>query len=475
VLIPSRSQLRKDTSTRRASASSSLNLNLKPSTIPNTQEPFDFTSLHHSQQKSPKHMENSFSSPWIPLYSKLLDMISLYPRHLFVHKPIKLSILERKIQFLLSDKPISEETDENLTFTNNRTNENAFQFGFNTNNNTIYEENNEEMDINMEENKENKETSPTRDEMARKNQDIEWVDRSPRRMETSEVMTAKIGKRKRRLEKKKSNTDPLEPLLIPHTAKEKKDKIAPLVLSRKQRSYSYSPTSTSYPSFEAQKFWEKEKSKNKNKNLPKSITLSMPLRKRKLTRESMTRGNSKNKKEITKLSLRILLAEDVFINAKLALNMLKSGGYTADHAIDGLDALIKVSKAYEIDEPYDLIFMDCLMPGMQGTTATREIRRRFANKNKPNKDDIQLPIIIACTGDVMQENVDECKAAGMNDFLCKPYKKHQILSMLYKWGLIINQLRESDTANPDSRLDSRGRAESDNITASSEQLSSSLP
>jgi len=192
----------------------------------------------------------------------------------------------------------------------------------------------------------------------------------------------------------------------------------------------------------------------------------MPLRKRKLTNDNSShKGKTKNKTEIAKLTLRILLAEDVLVNAQLALMMLKSGGYTADHAIDGLDALVKVSRAYEMDEPYDLIFMDCQMPGMQGPTATREIRRRFGNKNKPNKENVQLPIIIALTGDVMQENVEECKAAGMNDFLCKPYKKHQILSMLYKWGLIIHQLRETESGtNPSSRQDMRGRSHSDNTT-----------
>jgi len=178
---------------------------------------------------------------------------------------------------------------------------------------------------------------------------------------------------------------------------------------------------------------------------------------------------------VATLKLKLLLAEDVPVNAQLALNMLKSGGYTADHALDGLDALVKVSKGCETDDPYDLIFMDCQMPGMDGPTATREIRRRFDNRtqNNTSNSNVALPIIVALTGDVMEKNVEECKAAGMNDFLCKPYKKHQMLSMLYKWGLIIHQIKENETETNSETVQGNNRQRSRSAHLLDSEFSSS--
>jgi len=109
----------------------------------------------------------------------------------------------------------------------------------------------------------------------------------------------------------------------------------------------------------------------------------------------------------TRMPLRILVAEDNSINQKIALRILTKMGYSADLAGNGLEVLQALKR-----KSYDAIFMDIQMPEMDGLQATREINRTM--------DPAVRPQIIALTANVLAENRELCRAAGIDDFLCKP-------------------------------------------------------
>jgi len=105
-------------------------------------------------------------------------------------------------------------------------------------------------------------------------------------------------------------------------------------------------------------------------------------------------------------SMRVLLAEDHLVNQKVALNMLKRWGLTADIAANGREAL----EAFERGS-YDIVLMDVMMPEMDGLEATRRLRRRYPSS------EVQ---IIAVTANAMAGDRDRCFEAGVDDYTSKP-------------------------------------------------------
>ena len=119
---------------------------------------------------------------------------------------------------------------------------------------------------------------------------------------------------------------------------------------------------------------------------------------------------------------RVLLVEDNITNQQVALGILKKLGLHADAAANGEEAL----KALELI-PYDLVFMDVQMPGMDGLEAARRIRDpRFAISAK------KIPII-AMTAHTMQGDREICLKAGMNDYIAKPVSPLALAEVLEKW------------------------------------------
>ena len=121
--------------------------------------------------------------------------------------------------------------------------------------------------------------------------------------------------------------------------------------------------------------------------------------------------------------MRILLAEDNPFNQRVAAGMLKKLGCQVSLVVDGSQALDLLRK-----EEFDLIFMDCQMPEMDGYEASRRIRE-FPGAVAG------IPII-ALTANAFREDRDACLAAGMDDFMTKPVKLDQLELTLAKWSKV---------------------------------------
>jgi PAS domain S-box-containing protein len=117
---------------------------------------------------------------------------------------------------------------------------------------------------------------------------------------------------------------------------------------------------------------------------------------------------------------RILVAEDNLINQLVVVEQLKALGYDVAAVHNGWEAL----KALESGD-YDLVLMDCQMPELDGYDATRRIREG-AEKSR------RIPIV-ALTAHAMQEDLDRCLTAGMNDYITKPFVEEDLRQKLAHW------------------------------------------
>jgi CheY-like chemotaxis protein len=113
------------------------------------------------------------------------------------------------------------------------------------------------------------------------------------------------------------------------------------------------------------------------------------------------------------------VAEDNVVNQKVATRMLAKLGFRADVAADGREAL----EMWRLI-PYDLIFMDCQMPEMDGYKATQEIRRQEGNRRHV--------VIIAMTAEALGR--DRCIESGMDDFISKPVRMEDLAALTHRWS-----------------------------------------
>ncbi len=117
----------------------------------------------------------------------------------------------------------------------------------------------------------------------------------------------------------------------------------------------------------------------------------------------------------------VLLVEDNPVNLEVAVGMLESFGCKVETATDGKEAL----ERYAGDE-FNLIFMDCQMPEMDGFEATAEIRKQEAKSGR------RVPIV-ALTASAIEGDREQCLAAGMDDYVTKPFTAEQMRSALATW------------------------------------------
>ncbi|MEX1361564.1 MAG: ATP-binding protein [Nannocystaceae bacterium] len=122
--------------------------------------------------------------------------------------------------------------------------------------------------------------------------------------------------------------------------------------------------------------------------------------------------------ELSAVGRRVLVVEDNVVNQQVAQRMLERLGAHVEVAGDGEEALAMLQAV-----PFDLVLMDVQMPGMDGMTATAELRRREVGGASP------LPIV-AMTAHVLPEDRERCLAAGMDDYVTKPIGRGELRRVL---------------------------------------------
>ncbi|MFA0195854.1 ATP-binding protein [Vibrio artabrorum] len=135
---------------------------------------------------------------------------------------------------------------------------------------------------------------------------------------------------------------------------------------------------------------------------------------------------AEQKEEVRSLNRRVLIVEDNLMNQKIASFFLKQAGYEYLIASNGQEAVDAITQGAQ----FDAILMDCMMPVMDGITATQAIRQwELEQQATP------MPII-ALTASVLEEDIKDCFAAGMNAYLPKPYKSHQLYDLFSRLNIV---------------------------------------
>ena len=154
--------------------------------------------------------------------------------------------------------------------------------------------------------------------------------------------------------------------------------------------------------------------------------------------------------DFRQIHARILLVEDNLVNKEVTTAMLEAIGCEVLAVENGRLALDRLGT-----ERFDLVLMDCQMPIMDGFEATRRIREREESANGGGREVERVPIV-ALTAHAMQGDREKCIAAGMDDYLTKPFTKHEMALLLEEWlgeEGFAPAARSERSVNPDALRD----------------------
>jgi len=161
--------------------------------------------------------------------------------------------------------------------------------------------------------------------------------------------------------------------------------------------------------------------------------LAKPLRRRELLEalleaaEGVRRNDPADERarralHAARASTRILVVEDNAVNQEVALGMLAGVGFAAEIADNGREGLERLAESH-----FDLVLMDCQMPVLDGYAATRELRATEAREGSARRP------VIALTANAMTGDAEKCLAAGMDDYLSKPFEAHALEAKVVAW------------------------------------------
>jgi len=157
--------------------------------------------------------------------------------------------------------------------------------------------------------------------------------------------------------------------------------------------------------------------------------------------------------------LRVLLCDDNIVNQKVALRLLQQMGYRADLAANGSEALAALDR-----QPYDLIFMDVMMPEMGGLEATRLIRQRQQQASLfPNYK--PAITIVAMTASAMQGDREKCLAAGMDDYVAKPVRLEEVRAVMERWAAVAGKTEPGKTPTTGAEPQPAANAQAQSVSA----------
>ncbi len=139
---------------------------------------------------------------------------------------------------------------------------------------------------------------------------------------------------------------------------------------------------------------------------------AVPEKRGLVTRHSIEEGRTR---------LRVLLAEDNAVNQTIAASMLRKRGHEVRIVETGRQAVDAVR-----DEDFDVVLMDVQMPELDGWAATREIRDALRLETLP---------VVALTAHAGENERETCRAAGMDGYLSKPFRPHELFSVVEGWGV----------------------------------------
>ncbi|QHF04391.1 response regulator [Pseudomonas asturiensis] len=138
-----------------------------------------------------------------------------------------------------------------------------------------------------------------------------------------------------------------------------------------------------------------------------------------LNPEQISNSDTPTHELTTQRPARILLVEDNPVNQLVAKGILARLGCDVVVSSHGAEALEQLEHSN-----FDLVLMDCNMPVMNGYEASRQIRSSGRWPNLP---------IVALTANAMPDERERCKAAGMSDYLAKPFRRAELISILDQW------------------------------------------